>query len=237
MLTKKTILQCLITLKIDSSIEISEQDLKEKTNIIYEQCKELRDETLCDDDFKKATNQIIREGIELYGKLPKTILFLEKLGFKKPSPKEQASIEAERIIEAAHYPSTTLFDNEFTNAAVIAYGGLGAINYDHFSSYNPNPTKREWLKKELVEVWLSCQADNKRKNTPFFVEGSNRITFVGDKVKCQNMLESSKQLEAPDKKIEVISNIGNQFPKKKFDFEKTRRMAFAACESSPYYNE
>ncbi len=202
-LTKKTILQCLISLKIDSSIEISEQDLVIKINIIYEHCKEFGD-----DDFKKATNQIIREGIELYGKLPKTALFLEKLGYKILPPKEQANIEVERIIEAANYPTSTLFDNEFTNATVKAYGGLKRINYDHFDKFNNNPTKRGWLKKELVEIWLSCQADNKRSKIPLMIEDSNNITFVGDKVKCQSMLDSSKQLEAPiDKTTEFINNI------------------------------
>lgn len=192
MLTKKTILQCLTSLRIDSSIEISKQNLDEKVNIIYEQCQELGD-----DDFKKATNQIIREGIELYGKLPKAALFLEKAGYKTFSPKEQANIEAERIIEAASYPATTLFDNEFTNAAVEAYGGLRKIYFHLFDKFNPDPKKREWFKKELVEIWLSCQADNKRKNTPLFVEGGDsvkKIYFVGDKIKCQNILESSEQL-------------------------------------------
>lgn len=189
-LTKKTILQSLTTLRIDSSIEISEQDLDAKINIIYEQCKELAG----DDDFKKATNQIICEGIELYGKLPKTALFLEKLGYKILSPKEQANIEVERIIEAANYPTSTLFDNEFTNAAVRAYGGLKKIYYDHFDKFNNNPIQRGWLKKQLVEIWLSCQADNKRSNIPLMIENSKNITFIGDKVKCQNILESSKQL-------------------------------------------
>lgn len=191
MLTKKTILQCLTSLKIDSSIEISKQNLDEKIDIIYEQCKELGD-----DDFIKATNQIIREGTELYGKLPKVALFLEKAGYKQFSPKEQANIEVERIIDAAGYPTTTLFDNEFTNAAVESYGGLRKIYFDCFDKYNPDPKKREWVKKELVEIWLSCQADNKRKNTPLFVEDSSKnITFVGDKLKCQNLLDSSKQGE------------------------------------------
>lgn len=82
MLTKKTILQCLTSLRIDSSIEISKKDLNAKIDIIYEHCKEFED-----DDFKKATNQIIREGTELYGKLPKTALFLEKcIYYKKELP-------------------------------------------------------------------------------------------------------------------------------------------------------
>lgn len=202
MLTKKNILQCLTNIKIDSSIEISEQDLDAKVNIIYDQCKELTD-----DEFKKATNQIICKGIELYGKLPKAALFLKK----QQDPEEQAELEAERIIDTASYPCPVIFDNGFTNAALKAYGGIGKVYFDVHDSFNRDRKSRHWVKKELISIWIHCHFHGKTSNEPSYPAISSKndhIDLVGDKVKCQELLDSSQKLLEEPRNEEMDKIIG-----------------------------
>ncbi len=198
---------------------------------------------ISDEAFKTATKRYILEvTMEIWNKKygfngkPALADWLEFFtGNRILTLDQQAEIQVERIIEAASYPISILFDNGHTNATIIAYGGLKKINYDHFDSYNPNPKTRHWLKTELIKIWLTCQAENKNRFAPFYIGGNTtEIKFVGDKSICQKMLYKAKKLEVTTPKaIEDLAKAFKSNTSGKFDFEKAREMAIA-CTRSPY---
>lgn len=62
-LTKKIVLECLIKIKVDHSIEISQNDLDIKVNLLYEDCKYQPAELFI------IQSETLRKG-KLFGKLP-----------------------------------------------------------------------------------------------------------------------------------------------------------------------
>lgn len=153
MVTKKIIHQNLTKLKIDNSISISDAEMDLKVNLLFDSCKSMTDE-----QFTKATNQIIMEGVELYGKLPKAALFLEKAGEKPQDITSIAKMQVAKIlIEADHFfGGNYKFENPVTNATVKRYGGLCKLNFDLFDNSNDKPKQKEWVAKDLLEIWLQC---------------------------------------------------------------------------------
>ncbi len=77
-LTKKLILEELIKIKIDHSIQISERELEIKINLLFEDCKEMTAEKF------SANCKIIRES-DLFGKFP------ANFKFKNPIPDSKKS--------------------------------------------------------------------------------------------------------------------------------------------------
>ena len=73
---KTTITTCLIRMMIDHSITISQENLDQKVNILFEDCKDMTDA-----DFIEISERL-RKG-ELYGKLPASKDFLEAKSSKK----------------------------------------------------------------------------------------------------------------------------------------------------------
>lgn len=68
--TKRTILDCLMAIKIDHSIQISESDLEAKVNLLFADCKDISNS-----QFIERSNEIRKSN--LFGKLPKNIEFTE----------------------------------------------------------------------------------------------------------------------------------------------------------------
>jgi hypothetical protein len=78
-LSKKIIFEQLLKIKIDHSIQISQENLESKINLLFEDCKNLSAE-----EFVRNC-QILRK-TELFGKFPPNFKFLEpeeKSEFKK----------------------------------------------------------------------------------------------------------------------------------------------------------
>lgn len=73
---KTTIATCLARMLVDHSITISEKNLDQKINILFEDCKDMTDS-----DFIEISEKL-RKG-ELYGKLPASKDFLEAKSSKK----------------------------------------------------------------------------------------------------------------------------------------------------------
>lgn len=71
-LTKKVILQQLMKIKIDHSIQISEAELDAKVNLLFEDCKD------CSAELFIAISEKIRKQ-EMFGKLPANYLFSQKV--------------------------------------------------------------------------------------------------------------------------------------------------------------
>ena len=191
MATKKTIANCLLKIKIDHSIQISDSDFHAKVGILADDCQ-----SLTDGQFTFASEKL-RKTDDLYGKFPKAGAFLEKAGLKSFTPDKEASIEADRIINQAeyHYGNDTLFDNPYTNAAVKSYGGLGKVKYQLFDSYNTN--SRNWVHRELKEIWLDCY-DGKKKDVTACIGNSSVKAggvYVGDKEKCLALGNNLKEIE------------------------------------------
>jgi len=67
---KTTIIQCLTRMLVDHSISITEKNLEQKINILFEDCKDMSDA-----EFVEVSERL-RKG-ELYGKLPASKDFLE----------------------------------------------------------------------------------------------------------------------------------------------------------------
>ncbi len=174
----------------------------------------LEKEGFTDQDFEEVVMKIIKKEDSLFGaKIPPIKWFLKYSGKQELDPKEQAEIETERIINTASYPCPVLFDNQFTNSAVGSYGGIGKVYFDVYDDFNCNRKSRHWVKRELVNIWLSCHADGKTSNKPSYpaiYSKSAPISFVGDKAKCLELLDSStKLLEEPknDKMNKIFSKI------------------------------
>jgi len=147
-----------------------------------------------DQDLKKAVMGIISNESSLFGNLPPIAMFLKYAGKQEKDPKEQAEIEAESIIETCSYPTPVLFDNELTNATLHSYGGIGTVYFDVYDSFNRNQKSRNWVKKELASIWLSCYETGNKSNKPSLPSGSGRnaeVSFIGDKVKCQELWDNS----------------------------------------------
>ncbi len=233
-LTKKTVEKNLAAMAVNFEFEAVKPYMK----LIFDQ---LTSENFTEDDFNKACNGIIKSETNFYGKKPPVAMFLKYADKKTLSLDQQAQTEAEKIIQASDYITATLFDNQTTNAAADAYGGLGKINYDLFDQYNAKRKDRGWLKKELIEIWLDCRTSGKRSNIPLGLSNAVRkddITFIGDQATCQAMLDNSrKAIEAPSnpKVDEVVKSVGNRGEGRKFDFNKAKEEAFKKIENSPYY--
>lgn len=71
-ITKKLILQELMKMKVDHSINISEKELEAKINLLFEDIKEMTAERFL------ANCEVLRKS-ELYGKLPANHQFLSPM--------------------------------------------------------------------------------------------------------------------------------------------------------------
>ena len=166
--------------------------------------------------------------------MPPVAVFVKLAGKQELTIEQQASNEVERILDQAGYAISVLFDNEYSNATVAKYGGMWKIYWDLNGYDNYNKKERNWLKKELVEIWLTCQSDNNRKSTPSIVEGNiDNIKFIGDNKKCQQMIDSkTKEIEKPVEAVDIIAQNIKLNKEENFDFNKAKQQAEDACKPS-----
>jgi hypothetical protein len=153
--------------------------------------KELNNFGFNDKDFLQSVNSIIDNEKTLF-QPPSKALFIHNSDKKPLTDDEQANIEVERMIEAAEFYGSVIFDNEFTNAAIDKYGGIGKLHFELFDDYNLNKTGRNWIKRELKEIWLNCKITSNKSCRPSCIKGSmcENIRFIGNKEKCQNLLNN-----------------------------------------------
>lgn len=111
---------------------------------------------------------------------------------------QQAILQVANIMKYASFylGNDVLFDNEFTNEAVNRYGGIRRIAWD-IDKENKSPRSREWLEKELKELWLACYDSNKGSSK--ISRGYScvkKLNYVGDKKTCIALMnkEESKKL-------------------------------------------
>lgn len=151
--------------------------------------QELKDAGFNDQDLLQSLNAIINNEKALFN-LPSKALFLEYSNKKPLTHEKLASVEADRIIEAAKLNSTVLFDNEITNAAVMKYGGIGKIYHDLFDIFNKDLKQQVWVKKELKEIWLNCESINDKSCNPSYIKGhfAKDIHFIGNQQKCSQLI-------------------------------------------------
>lgn len=167
--------------------------------LVYEKLKDLSEE-----EFIKGFDRVMQITSEEWNKKygfsgrPSLSSWLEFFKGKKQSPEDQAMIEVARILDYANYYTgrDVIFDNEFTNATVKRYGGISKIAWD-IADDNNNKRPLEWVRKELVEMWLSCFKNNQGSfekctgriaqevfSNGKFIKIENKLDFVGDKKKC-----------------------------------------------------
>lgn len=190
-LTIETVTEGVTSIAVNFSLEASEA----YQSFIFDQLEN----KLTEEEFNKACSAIICQQVISYNKMPNVGVFLKYSGKQELDPEQQAELEAERIINAATYPAPTLTDNKFTNKTMHRYGGIGKVYFDVHDTYNRDrkPNTRHWVKKELISIWLSCHTNGKTSNKPSYPAISSKndpISFVGDKVKCQELLDSSQKL-------------------------------------------
>lgn len=188
-LTIETVTAGVTSIAVNYTLEASEA----YQYLIFE---ELEDK-LTAEEFNKACKAIISQESVSYNKMPNVGVFLKYAKKQELDPEQQAELEAESIIDTASYPTPVLFDNEFTNAALHSYGDIGKVYFDIYDKYNHNPKSRNWVKKELKEIWLFCQINDKTSNKPSYPAISSKndpVSFIGDKAKCQELLDSSQKL-------------------------------------------
>lgn len=142
-------------------------------------------------------------------------------GQSNQSPEQQAIIQVARILDYASFylKNDVIFDNEFTNATVKKYGGMSKIAWE-IDKFNDNKRPREWVSKELKELWVACYDGNigdytlcvgeskpkifkhvKGKFTKtddghtvegIFIKQKNIIDYVGDKNKCLTLMNKTE---------------------------------------------
>jgi hypothetical protein len=150
-------------------------------------------------------------------------------GSKKQSPEKQAIIEVVRILDYAKYylGNDVIFDNEFTNGAVKKYGGISKIAWD-IDKENDNKRQLEWIKKDLIELWVACYDGNHgsfekclgRQQPEFFSNGKfirqeNALDFIGSKDKCLLLMNKKEEkplnLAIQQKTSRIVSDIAKSF--------------------------
>lgn len=198
MLTIKTVQEWLLYLKVEYSIQISNEDLFAKAEITYRVCKELTNE-----EFIAAAESIIKSGVELYGKLPKSALFLEHAGKKSKSPEALAASEVEHILQrvASSCAANDDFKHEITRKCVSAYGGVSKLYFDLFDAYNPKPKERQWVKKELIEIWLDCYDRSKAFVAPLIEYKRSTAQIASPEVVSQSAIFDDFVLDQMIKRV------------------------------------
>lgn len=128
-------------------------------NMLYGQCENLPDEKI-DSGLKKIMSINQEEWNKKYGFGGKPALsdWLKFFNNDSASKEQYVLLEISRVLDHAQYWCGTKVDfgDDITNAMVNKYGGLGKIKFDLFDSYNPKPRSREWVVKELNELWFAC---------------------------------------------------------------------------------
>tara|TARA_R110000868_G_scaffold137374_1_gene350909 strand:- start:684 stop:1235 length:552 start_codon:yes stop_codon:yes gene_type:complete len=150
MLSKKTIAESLLRIKINYSINITDANLQIMIDTIFDICDDVTDE-----QFITATRQIIKNGSELYGKLPPVAMFRELIFGKPLTAEEIANKEVADIMQAISSYWGSL-ESKYPNTlkTVKDLGGLGALKW-RLDSDNDNKEKAQWVRKEIFELWLS----------------------------------------------------------------------------------
>jgi hypothetical protein len=148
---------------------------------------------------------------------------------KKQSPEKQAIIEVARILDHAKYylGNDVIFENQFTNATVKKYGGISKIAWDT-DKENDNPRPLEWVKKELIDLWLACYDGNHGSfekcigriqpdifHGGKFIKRENALDFVGDKNRCLALMNKTQEkplnLSVQQKTSKIVSDIAKGF--------------------------
>lgn len=198
--------------------------------LVYEQLKHLDKE-----QFSKGVSKIMQITAEEWNKKygfggrPAISDWVAFFVGKKQSPEKQALIEVARILDYAKYylGNDVIFENKFTNATVKKYGGICQIAWD-ISSENDNKRQLEWVKKDLVDLWLACYDGNHgsfercigRIQSDIFHDGKfikikNTLDFVGDKDKCLLLMNKKEEkplnLAIQQKTSEIVRDIAKGF--------------------------
>lgn len=171
---------------------------------LYEKSKSFSDKEI-NDGFTKVMNISGEDWNKKYGFGGKPAMS-DWINFfnnnKKQSPENQVIIEVARILDYASFylNNDVIFDNEFTNAAVKRYGGMSKIAWD-IDKFNDNKRPREWVSRELKEIWLACYDGNHGSNEKSLGKSSfKNLDYVGDREKCL-MLMNTKE-EPPKNQID-----------------------------------
>lgn len=120
--------------------------------------KYLKAADVTDQKFQECVNLLILGEIECdTKKRPNVQQWLEWLGKKQQvvSDKQTATQEVTKILNAAReYYGDLESDHSVTLKTVEDFGGLSSLKWS-LDADNPNQRKEEWLKKELLESWLT----------------------------------------------------------------------------------
>ena len=148
MLSKKIIAESLLRIKINYSIDVSDTNLKIMTDTIFEICDDITDE-----QFNAATRKILKDGAELYGKLPPIAMFRELIFGKPLTTEELANKEVGEIIfsiDEGRINSTL----PATLKTLEMMGGIRSLQW-RTDPDNDNKQKLEWIRKEAKELWIA----------------------------------------------------------------------------------
>ena len=136
---------------------------------------------------------------------------------KTLSDDQQSNIEVNKIIDGVskvEFGGGVIFDNPITNASVESYGGISQLSWD-LNPENDKQRESTWVRKELKEIWLSCKYDCKQSCFPSYKSSGNTLHYIGNEVKCKELLEQSnnKQIEQNSNDIltNIVSDLSNKF--------------------------
>jgi hypothetical protein len=93
MTTRKTIDECLLMIKLDHSINVSDTEFKMRGKMLFDLFADVTDE-----QFNAATHKMLSDGVELYGKFPTSAMFRELIFGKPLTTEELANKEVGEII-------------------------------------------------------------------------------------------------------------------------------------------
>lgn len=166
MASRKTIDQCLLMIKLDYSINITDDDFLLKGCLFEKTCTDISDKA-----FEAATFKIIQEGVELFNRLPSVSMF-RKLAAPKLSIEDQANKEVSLIIKASNsYYSELETNNAITLKTLDDFGGLKSLRW-FLDEDNPKRKDVIWLKKDLKEQWITNS--NIKENNSINIEAIPR---------------------------------------------------------------
>jgi hypothetical protein len=149
-----------------------------------------------DEQFQYACREIIKNE-QLYNKQPDPNLFYKYKASTEITKEKQASIEAEKVIEAVdkfEFHDGVMFDNPITTAVIRKhFGGWKEVRY-MFNEYNQFKRSPQSFKKEFIETWLDYYDLEKKEYGECMYQKGDMIGYVGEKEECIriNQSETSK---------------------------------------------
>lgn len=214
MISKKTLMEEVIKLNINFTLNKTSDELKAWCVLVYD---DLSDEPLNDESFKTALKKL-RKSTEgnMFNKLPSTGDILKHLDLKPKSIKQMACEQAQLAIQEAdrmRFQRFVQFSCPVTNWVVQnAFGGVSQFCWQ-LDKTNEKRPEMIWVKNKFIDEWITA---NDRKVENFAPITNLSATFIsyehvlqlGDVSVCESNMKiaiGEKQKTIENKANDVIN--------------------------------